>query len=423
MREQKGFFGKMDGGLISIYLLLVLFGWMAIFSAEYSEKESFRIFNLSTNYGKQIMWIGVSLVMFLFIQLTSVRFFRTISPFVYGLFVLSLVVVLVIGQTVAGNQSWIDLGFFKLQPSEFAKFSSALMVAFYLSTSKGKIRDIKSYGISLAIVGLPFVLVILQGDFGSALVYLGYIFVLNREGLSDWIIYIGIFVILISVFALVINPWIITIVLAILAALTYFFTQAGNRRKMLKPLLLLVVISGIYVQAVDFIFDNALKDHHRSRINVILGKETDLSGAGYNLNQSKIAIGSGGFFGKGYLNGTQTRYDFVPELSTDFIFCTIGEEFGFIGSFVLVLLYVALLIRLLFIADRQRSDFSRIFIYGVASIIFMHFLINISMTIGLMPVIGIPLPFFSYGGSSLISFSAMIACTIKLDSDRLLILR
>lgn len=423
MREQKGFFGKMDGGLISIYLLLVLFGWMAIFSAEYSEKESFRIFNLSTNYGKQIMWIGVSLVMFLFIQLTSVRFFRTISPFVYGLFVLSLVVVLVIGQTVAGNQSWIDLGFFKLQPSEFAKFSSALMVAFYLSTSKGKIRDIKSYGISLAIVGLPFVLVILQGDFGSALVYLGYIFVLNREGLSDWIIYIGIFVILISVFALVINPWIITIVLAILAALTYFFTQAGNRRKMLKPLLLLVVISGIYVQAVDFIFDNALKDHHRSRINVILGKETDLSGAGYNLNQSKIAIGSGGFFGKGYLNGTQTRYDFVPELSTDFIFCTIGEEFGFIGSFVLVLLYVALLIRLLFIADRQRSDFSRIFIYGVASIIFMHFLINISMTIGLMPVIGIPLPFFSYGGSSLISFSAMIAVVVKLDSDRLLILR
>ncbi len=423
MREQKGFFGKMDGGLISIYLLLVLFGWMAIFSAEYSEKESFRIFNLSTNYGKQIMWIGVSLVMFLFIQLTSVRFFRTISPFVYGLFVLSLVVVLVIGQTVAGNQSWIDLGFFKLQPSEFAKFSSALMVAFYLSTSKGKIRDIKSYGISLAIVGLPFVLVILQGDFGSALVYLGYIFVLNREGLTDWIIYIGIFVILISVLALVINPWILTIVLAILAALTYFFTQAGNRRKMLKPILLLVVISSIYVQAVDFIFDNALKDHHRSRINVILGKETDLSGAGYNLNQSKIAIGSGGFFGKGYLNGTQTRYDFVPELSTDFIFCTIGEEFGFIGSFVLVLLYVALLIRLLFIADRQRSDFSRIFIYGVASIIFMHFLINISMTIGLMPVIGIPLPFFSYGGSSLISFSAMIACTIKLDSDRLLILR
>lgn len=423
MREQKGFFGKMDGGLISIYLLLMLFGGLAIFSAEYSEKEPVRIFNLSTNYGKQIMWIGVSLVMFLFIQLTSVRFFRTISPYVYGLFVLSLVVVLVIGQTVAGNQSWIDLGFFKLQPSEFAKFSSALMVAFYLSTSKGKIRDIKSYGISLAIVGLPFILVVLQGDFGSALVYFGYIFVLNREGLSDWVIYIGIYAIAISVLALVINPWFLALILIVLAAIIYFFTQAGSRRKMLKPLLLLVLVSAIYVQAVDFIFDNALKDHHRSRINVILGKETDLSGAGYNLNQSKIAIGSGGFFGKGYLNGTQTRYDFVPELSTDFIFCTIGEEFGFIGSFVLVLLYVALLIRLLFIADRQRSDFSRIFIYGVASIIFMHFLINISMTIGLMPVIGIPLPFFSYGGSSLISFSAMIAVTVKLDSDRLLILR
>jgi rod shape determining protein RodA len=423
MREQKGFFGKMDGGLISIYLLLMLFGWLAIFSAEYSEKEAINIFNLSTNYGKQIMWIGVSLVMFLFIQLTSVRFFRSISPFVYALFVLSLIVVLVIGQTVAGNQSWIDLGFFKLQPSEFAKFSSALMVAYYLSTSSGKIRDLKSYGISLAIVGLPFVLVILQGDFGSALVYFGYVFVLNREGLSNWVIYIGIYAITISVLALVISPWLLALLLVLLAAIIYFLTQASNRRKLLKPILLLVLVSTIYVQAVDFIFDNALKDHHRSRINVILGKETDLSGAGYNLNQSKIAIGSGGFFGKGYLNGTQTRYDFVPELSTDFIFCTIGEEFGFIGSFVLVLLYVALLIQLLFISDRQRSDFSRIFIYGVAAIIFMHFLINISMTIGLMPVIGIPLPFFSYGGSSLISFSAMIACTIKLDSDRLLILR
>lgn len=423
MREQKGFFGKMDGVLISLYLMLVLFGWMAIFSSEYSEKEPVNIFNLSTNYGKQLLWIGVSAVMFLFIQLTGVRFLRFIAPMVYVIFILSLLVVLVIGQTVAGNQSWIDLGFFKLQPSEFAKFSSALMVAYYLTTAKGKIRDVRSYGISLALVGLPFLLVMLQGDVGSAIVYVGYVFVLNREGLSNMVIYFGIYMIAISVLALVINPWILTILLAIGGGVILFMTEAGRRKRIIKPLLLVFFVSVVYTQAVDIIFEKALKDHHRSRINVILGKETDLSGAGYNLNQSKIAIGSGGFFGKGYLNGTQTRYDFVPELSTDFIFCTIGEEFGFLGSLVLISLYVGLLIRLLNLAERQRSDFSRIFIYGVASIIFMHFLINISMTIGLMPVIGIPLPFFSYGGSSMISFTAMIACSVKLDSDRLLILR
>lgn len=423
MRQQQGFFGKMDGVLISLYLLLMLFGCLAIFSAEYSDKEAINFFNLASNYSKQLLWAGVSLIMFLFIQLTGVNFFRTISPFLYGFFVLSLLVVLFIGQTVAGNQSWIDLGFFKLQPSEFAKFSSALMVAFYLSTSSGKIRDARTYSISAAIIGLPFGLVLLQGDVGSALVYVGYIFVLNREGLSNWFIYFGIYMIFISVLALLISPWIVSILLILSVALFLFLSQPTQRKILLKPLIVIVVVSSVYIQAVDLIFENVLKDHHKSRVNVILGKEKDLAGAGYNLNQSKIAIGSGGFFGKGYLNGTQTRYDFVPELSTDFIFCTIGEEFGFFGSFLLILLYVAMLIRLLFLGERQRSDFSRIFIYGVAAIMFMHFLINIGMTIGLMPVIGIPLPFFSYGGSSLISFSAMIAVSVKLDSDRLLILR
>jgi rod shape determining protein RodA len=268
------------------------------------------------------------------------------------------------------------------------------------------------------IIGLPLILILLQGDVGSALVYVGFIFVLNRVGLPNEIIYVGIYVIAISVMSLLINEYILMGILVFICLLIVYFNR--RTRQLIQFVTFAGVLSCIYVKAVELIFNNALKEYHRERIYVMLGKVTDNAGASYNLNQSKIAIGSGGVFGKGYLNGLQTRYDFVPELSTDFIFCSIGEEFGFIGSMVIVGLFVGLVLRLIYVAERQRSKFNQLFIYGVASIIFMHFIINVGMTIGLAPVIGIPLPFISYGGSSLISFTLMLATVIKLDADRLM---
>ncbi len=422
MRQRSGLFGPIDGITLMLYLALMFVGWLAIFTAQYNGEET-KVFDLSRNYGKQILWIGISMIIFLFFQLFGTKVFSALSYPIYGGVIFLLIVVLTAGQIVSGSKSWINFGFFKLQPAEFAKFGTALALARYLNSSSGKFKDFRSYLISFAIIGLPLGLILLQGDVGSAMVYAGFIFVLNREGLSSWVIIMGIYIAVISVLALLFNPWILVGGLILLAGIVTFNAKKWERIKIAKLLSVVIICSTIYVNGVDVIFNKVLKNHHRSRINVLLGKEHDLSGAGYNVNQSKIAIGSGGFFGKGYLNGTQTRFNFVPELSTDFIFCTIGEEFGFIGTSIVIGLFLALFYRLLFLAERQRSIFSRVFIYSVCAILFMHMAINISMTVGLMPVIGIPLPFMSYGGSSLLSFSAMIATAVKLDSDRLLVFR
>ncbi|MEZ5009243.1 MAG: rod shape-determining protein RodA [Chitinophagales bacterium] len=417
MRTRSNLFGPIDEVLVFILLALMLIGFGAIFTSQY-EPANWHLFDLSKNYGKQLLWIGVSLAMFIFIQLIDARLIVSLSYIIYGLMIGLLLIVFVKGQSVGGNQNWINFGFFKLQPSEFVKYGTALALARFLSRPLVKFSRLKDRMIIGAIIGLPLLLILKQGDVGSALVYVGFVFVLNRVGLPNGLIYLGIYVITISVLSLLINEYILMGGLVVISLIIIYFNRKS--RQLIYFVGIVAVASCIYIKGVDLIFNNVLKDYHRERVNVMLGKVSDNAGAAYNLNQSKIAIGSGGIFGKGYLQGTQTRYDFVPELSTDFIFCTIGEELGFMGSLIVIGLFMALLLRIIFLAERQRSVFNQLFMYSVAAIIFMHFMINIGMTIGLAPVIGIPLPFISYGGSSLISFTLMIATVVKLDSDRLL---
>ena len=291
----------------------------------------------------------------------------------------------------------------------------------YLDTPQVRFNTPKQRLIASSIVGIPLFIVLMQGDAGSALVFLSFIMVFNREGLSNWFIYLGIYVVGVSLLALSIDKFLLigAVVVLFSIILTYIYVVLPRERTVVAIIVGLMLVSIGYIVAIDSAFHSILKPHQQDRINVILGKLEDKRGVGYNLEQSKIAIGSGGLFGKGWLQGTQTRYDFVPEMTTDFIFCSIGEEWGYIGSFVLIALYVLLLQRLISIANRQRMAYARVYIYSVASIIFMHFFINIGMTIGLLPVIGIPLPFISYGGSSLLSFSVMLAIAVKLDSERL----
>lgn len=417
MRTRSNLFGPIDEVLVFILLALMLIGFGAIFTSQY-EPQNWHLFDLSKNYGKQLLWIGISLSMFIFVQLIDARLIVSLSYLIYGLMIGLLLIVFVKGQSVGGNQNWINFGFFKLQPSEFVKYGTALALSRFLSRPLVRFSRLKDRMIVGAIIGLPLLLILKQGDVGSALVYVGFVFVLNRVGLPNGLIYLGLYIVTISVLSLLINEYFLMGGLVLISLIIIYFNRKS--RQLVYFVGIVALVSCLYIKGVDLIFNNVLKDYHRERINVMLGKVSDNAGAAYNLNQSKIAIGSGGVFGKGYLNGTQTRYDFVPELSTDFIFCTIGEELGFLGSIIVISLFVSLILRIIYLAERQRSVFNQLFMYCVASIIFMHFIINIGMTIGLAPVIGIPLPFISYGGSSLISFTLMIATVIKLDSDRLL---
>ncbi|MEZ5003189.1 MAG: rod shape-determining protein RodA [Chitinophagales bacterium] len=417
MRTRSNLFGPIDEVLVFILLALMLIGFGAIFTSQY-EPQNWHLFDMSKNYGKQLLWIGISLSMFIFVQLIDARLIVSLSYLIYGLMIGLLLIVFVKGQSVGGNQNWINFGFFKLQPSEFVKYGTALALSRFLSRPLVRFSRLKDRMIVGAIIGLPLLLILKQGDVGSALVYVGFVFVLNRVGLPNGLIYLGLYIITISVLSLLINEYFLMGGLVLISLIIIYYNRKS--RQLVYFVGIVALVSCLYIKGVDLIFNNVLKDYHRERINVMLGKVSDNAGAAYNLNQSKIAIGSGGVFGKGYLNGTQTRYDFVPELSTDFIFCTIGEELGFLGSIIVISLFVSLILRIIYLAERQRSVFNQLFMYCVASIIFMHFIINIGMTIGLAPVIGIPLPFISYGGSSLISFTLMIATVIKLDSDRLL---
>lgn len=306
--------------------------------------------------------------------------------------ILLLIAVLVVGRSVGGNQSWIPLGSFRLQPSEFGKLATCLLLASYLSSQSSKAPNMRTLLTGAAIVALPIALVMLQKDTGSALVFFSLIFVFYREGyVGNGLLILAALAILLFVLALLINQWILIGVIFLICG--FFAYNLRKKRKHLINIGLLFALSSIYILCVDFAYEHILQPHQRNRIDVILGKIDDPRGEGYNLNQSKIAIGSGQFWGKGYLQGTQTKYNFVPEQSTDFIFCTIGEEWGFVGSVILIALYLTLLIRLVNIAERQRTAFARIYAYGVASILFFHFFINLGMTIGIVPVIGIPLPF------------------------------
>ena len=419
MTSRNNIVGKIDWPLLLMYLALVIIGVSTIYAAAYNENHP-NIFDMSQHYGKQALFLGVSVFMGLIIMLIDAKFFNTFAYVIYGLSILTLFYVLVAGSTIAGSKSWIQIGGFSFQPSEFAKFGTALALAHYLGGINTDFTKLKTQMIAYAMVLFPMMLVLMQGDTGSSLVFLVFILVFYREGMSGNILLIGLVAVVLFLLTLYFSKWYVLIGLLALFAILMFFIERS--KKNIWKMIAVFAVSAMFVFSVDFFFYQVLKQHQRNRINIILGIEKDTRGVGYNLHQSKIAIGSGGFSGKGYMQGTMTKYNFVPEQHTDFIFCTIGEEFGFIGSLVLLSLYLALLIRLILLAERQRSPFSRIYGYAIASIIFFHLMVNIGMTIGLMPVIGIPLPFLSYGGSSLLMFSLMFFVFLKQDANRMNIL-
>lgn len=418
--KQSKYWNNIDFATLGLYLALVLIGWINIYAAVYDESHS-SIFDISKNYGKQLIWILTAFFIGFMILLIESKFYSVFSWGIYAVTLLLLVSVLFFGKYVNGSRSWFEIGSFRLQPAEFAKFATALVIAKYLSTTTKKLNSLRPNLTALGILLLPMGLILLQGDVGSAVTYVGFILVLYREGMSGYVLVFGLLIGLIFVLALLFPPNYIYIGIALISVFAMYYFRKS--RQSISLIILGALLSIAMVIGFDYTFNNVLKQHHRDRLNNLVGKEVDLKGAGYNVNQSMIAIGSGGFIGKGFLNGTQTKYDFVPEQSTDFIFCTIGEEYGFVGSVILIILFVALLLRITILAERQRSAFSRIYAYGVASILFIHLSINIGMTIGLVPVIGIPLPFISYGGSSLWSFTILLFILLKLDSNRQNIIR
>lgn len=418
MSTQQGgrFFFNVDWITILIYVALCTIGFVNIYASIYNPDTS-TLFNFGSNYGKQLIFILTALVLGFSILLLDAKFFSVFSPIVYGITMLLLMAVLVVGRKVAGNQAWIPLGSFRLQPSELAKFGTALLVARYVGNFNPKFRDIKSIFFAGLIICFPLLLIMLQPDTGSALVFLAFMFPLYREGLSGYflLIFLGMIVLFIADFLVPIS-----ILIPIIVVVGAFFAYQNKRKqKMMFSMIIATIIAVAYLFVVKLAYEKVLEPHQRTRIEIMLGLKTDPKGAGYNVIQSKIAIGSGQITGRGFLEGTQTKYGYVPEQSTDFIFSTIGEEWGFVGCSVVIGLYIFLLLRVINLAERQRSTFSRVYGYCVASIIFFHVFINIGMTIGIIPVIGIPLPFISYGGSSLWSFTVLLFIFLKLDSNRM----
>lgn len=434
MRTKRSIFEDIDWFIVLVYLLLAFFGWLNIYAATFDEEHR-QLLDMSRNHGKQLVWIGLALIIATSLLLLDHRFFDTFAYLFYGLGILLLLAVLLIGTEVKGAQSWFVMGPVSFQPSEIAKYGTALALSKFLRDQAGYFERLSTKLYALAIVGLPAALIMLQPDVGSTLVFLALLIVLYRQGLSGSIFIVGIVAIVLFILALYLKQYnlnlsesltlkgstLFAIGLTALAALVYYMIR--KRRGSLLLVSLSYIGMLLYFFSVNYLFDHVLKPHHQNRINELLGIVSDPLGAGYNVHQSKIAIGSGGFAGKGFLQGTQTKFNFVPEQSTDFIFCTVGEEWGFIGSFVIIFLFVFLMARIVWLAEKQRSEFARIYGYCVASIIFLHFAVNIGMTIGLAPVIGIPLPFFSYGGSSLWSFTFLLFTFIKLDSERKFVLR
>lgn len=411
--------GNIDWVTVLVYSALLIIGWLSIFTASAGEDVS-TLFDISTRYGKQMMWIGLAIILASIIMIIDAKFFSTFSYVFYFGMLLILIGVLFFGSTVAGSKSWFKIGGFAIQPAEFAKFATALAMAKYLSTLNVDMRKLKTKVISIAILLAPSLLILLQNDTGSALVYFSFIIVLFREGFSGLIFIAGLLMAVLFILTLLFSE--IYVIIALVAITILLIVLSKKIRRSWKPIIGILLISSAFVFSVNYAFENVLEPHQKKRINVLLGIEQDLKGAGYNVNQSKIAIGSGGLTGKGFRKGVLTRYNFVPEQSTDFIFCTVGEEWGFLGVTTLIVLFLVLLIRIIILAERQRSKFGRIYGYGVASILFFHFTINIGMTIGLAPVVGIPLPFLSYGGSSLWAFTVLLFIFLKQDANRLNVL-
>ncbi|MCH1436565.1 MAG: rod shape-determining protein RodA [Flavobacteriales bacterium] len=419
MRNNKSLFTNIDWTLVSIYLVMLFFGWLNIYAANFGE-GTHDLLSMSTEPGKQLFWIGSSFIWILLILIIDGKFYTTFSYFMYAITILLLIGVLVVGKEIGGAKSWYAIGSFSMQPSEFAKIGTLLALSKYLSTLNINLDLMSTKIKALAIIMAPIFFIMLQPDAGSAIVFASLFLVLFREGISG--VYLVLIGLAITLFLLTLTLQVQTATIIVSSLCLLFGILLKKNRKSLKPAFLSLIFAIGFIQSVGYLYNEVLRTHQKNRIDLILGKIDDVHGAGYNLHQSKIAIGSGGFSGKGFLEGTQTKFNFVPEQSTDFIFCTIGEEWGFLGSLFTIGLFLLLLFRLIHLAERQRSTFSRVFGYGVASILFCHFFINIGMTVGIVPVIGIPLPFFSYGGSSLWGFSILLFIFIKLDAYRMDIL-
>ncbi|MCL2414444.1 MAG: rod shape-determining protein RodA [Bacteroidales bacterium] len=415
MREERGFLRNVDGWLIFIYLMLVFIGWINIYATVFDGNHG-SIFDLSRRYGMQLLFIVTAIMIAFVILLLDMRLFMNMAHVFYGMTLILLIAVLLVGTRVAGQQAWIQFAGFSFQPAEFAKFATCLFLAKYLSTSGVDLKNASAKLASMLIIFLPIGLILLQPDAGSALVFLAFVMVLYREGLPAWYIWTGFVAVTVFILDLILPLWVVAIILALVTGVLIYLNKKTLRNIASAVLLFSAAVGFAYIS--NYAFDQ-LAPHQQDRINVLIGKEVDMQGIGYNVNQSKIAIGSGGLFGRGFLEGTQTRFNFVPEQVTDFIFCTIGEEWGFLGSTVVLALFLALILRIIFLAERQRGPFVRIYGYGVAAVFFFHVFVNIGMTIGLVPIIGIPLPFISYGGSSLWAFTILLFVFIKQDASRL----
>ncbi len=399
---------NIDWSSVVIYGLLVFLGWLNIYSSSLSSMEG--------TSEKQFLFIALTIPLIFIVLFVDGKFYEKYASIIYGISLLSLIGLFAFGKTIAGQRCWYGFGSFTLQPSEFAKAATALALAKYLSDTQINLSFTNRQIQALAIVFLPVLLILPQPDPGSALIYSAFFLVLYREGLPSWYIWTGFSAILLFVLSLLLQPQYVILLALLVIVIVHIKSRLADRNIVLSAILF-ALISG-FVLSVNYVFTNVFKQHHRDRFNILLGKTVDMKGIGYNTNQSEIAIGSGGFFGKGFLEGTQTKGGFVPEQHTDYIFTTVGEEWGFLGSLVVIALFVTLLLRIIYLAERQKTKFSRVYGYCVAGILFIHFFVNIAMVVGIFPTIGVPLPFFSYGGSGLWGFTILLFIFLKMDANK-----
>lgn len=415
MKRYNNFNIRIDWLLVGLYGLMVILGWLNIYAAVYDENLGLSIFSMDLNSGKQLMWIGITVVVILLIFLLDLNFF-TSFPYIFYIITLLMLVGVLFMPEVNGARAWFQIGPVKIQPAEFAKFTTALVLAKYINDYHVKFATLKEYAIPFGILLLPMAVIMLQPDAGTFLVFCSFAIAFYREGMNPTIIVLGLLAIAIFVLTLLVDK--LYLIIGVVAVGLFLIGIGARTIRKAMPIIGGVLLTIGVIFSVDIVLNNVMMPHQQKRIQVLINPNIDPLGDGWNVTQSKIAIGSGGLFGKGFLEGTQTKFDFVPEQSTDFIFCTIGEEHGWIGSLLVVVLFMALLLRIIHVAERQKYRFARVYGYAVAGILFFHFMINVGMAIGLFPVIGIPLPFFSYGGSSLLSFTILLFIFIKLDAHR-----
>jgi rod shape determining protein RodA len=405
---------NIDWIIVSIYATLVILGWFNIYSSSLPEIPT-DFYDFNQFFGKQLIYILLTIPLIIIVLSVDGKFYEKFSSVIYGIGLLALAGLFVFGKTVKGQANWYSFGPFGLQPSEFVKAATSLALAKYLSDVQVNLKDLKSQIIGLAIIFIPLLLIV-ANDPGSALIFVVLTFVLYREGLPSWYLWTGFIAIIVFVLSLVLKPQYVILIAVLVMILVYLRTRMVNRNLLSNAIILVLIAT--FTISTSYVFDNVFKQHHRDRFNILLGQKVDMKGIGYNVNQSKIAIGSGGWFGKGFLEGTQTKGGFVPEQHSDYIFTTVGEEWGFLGSLLIIALFIGLIFRIIYLAERQKTKFSRVYGYCAASILFVHFFINTSMVLGIFPTVGVPLPMFSYGGSGLWGFTILIFIFVKMDANK-----